>query len=109
MTPRKTKTLRMPPSPEPWQVAHPHAAGIDVHQATHWVAVPPDHAPPPPADHPADLPPYVRTFGTCTADLEALADWLKTCGVTTVALEATGVYGMPLFEVLERRGFVSSQ
>ena len=47
----------------------------------------------------------VREFGTFTADLEALADWLKQCGVTTVAMESTGVYWIPLFELLERRGF----
>jgi hypothetical protein len=47
----------------------------------------------------------VRCFGTCTADLEMLADWLRQCGVTTVAMEATGVYWIALFELLERRGF----
>jgi transposase len=47
----------------------------------------------------------VREFGTFTADLEALADWLKKCGVTSVAMESTGVYWIPLFELLERRGF----
>jgi transposase len=105
MTPRRMKTLRMPPQPaEPLRVQHPHAAGIDVHAAQHWVAVPPDAAPPS-ADHPSNLPPHVRKFGACTADLEALADWLRVCGVTTVAMESTGVYWIPLFELLERRGF----
>jgi transposase len=69
------------------------------------VAVPPEAAPPPPTDHPPNLPPHVRKFGACTADLEALADWLAACGVTTVALESTGVYRIPLLELLERRGF----
>jgi transposase len=106
MTPRRTKTFRMRPQPaEPLRVHHPHAAGIDVHAAQHWVAVPPEAAPPPPADHPPHLPPHVRKFGACTADLEVLADWLGACGVTTVAMESTGVYWMPLFELLERRGF----
>jgi transposase len=84
----------------------PHAAGIDVHAARHWVAVPPGSAPPhrpPPRRGP--LPPHVRAFGACTADLDALADWLRDCGVTDVAMEATGVYWVPLFELLERRGF----
>jgi hypothetical protein len=82
MTPRKTKTLRMSPQPdEPLRVQNPHAAGIDVHAAEHWVAVPSEAAPSPPADHPPNLPPYVRRFGACTADLEALADWLQLCGV----------------------------
>jgi transposase len=54
---------------------------------------------------PADRDPEpVRRFGTCTADLEALADWLQRCGVTTVAMESTGVYWVPLYELLERRG-----
>ncbi|HZY85649.1 MAG TPA: IS110 family transposase [Gemmataceae bacterium] len=105
MTPRAHKHFRMPAQPaEPLRVVHPHAAGIDVHSAVHWVAVPPDHAPPPPADHPPNLPPYVRKFGACTADLEALADWLQRCGITTVAMESTGVYWVALFELLERRG-----
>jgi transposase len=59
-----------------------------------WVAVPPDR----------DAQP-VRYFGTCTVDLEAIADWLLACQVTTVAMESTGVYWIPLFEVLEARGF----
>ncbi len=106
MTPRRTKTLGMDPQPaEPLRVHNPHAAGIDVHAAQHWVAVPPEAAPPPAADHPPHLPPHVRKFGACTADLEALADWLAACGVATVAMESTGVYWIPLFELLERRGF----
>src|SRR5580704_17934552 len=92
MTPRRTKNLRMPPQPaEPLRVQKPAAAGIDVHAAEHWVAVPPDQAPPAPPDHPSNLPPYVRRFGACTADLEMLADWLAACGATTVAMESTGV------------------
>ena len=75
------------------QVCHPHAAGIDIGEAEHWVAVPPGRDPQP-----------VRRFGTFTADLDALADWLIDCGVTTVAMESTGVYWIPLFELLEARG-----
>jgi transposase len=106
MTPRRTKTCRSHPQPaEPLRVQNPHAAGIDVHAAQHWVAVPPEAAGPPAADHPPHLPPHVRPFGACTADLEALADWLAACGVTAVAMESTGVYWIPLFELLERRGF----
>jgi len=107
MTPRRQQNFRFAPgtTPEPLQVKNPHAAGIDVHSAEHWVAVPPDHAPPPPADHPPNLPAYVRTLGACTADLEALADWLQACRITTVAMESTGVYWIALFELLERRGF----
>jgi transposase len=105
MTPRKQKNLRVVVAPEPLRVAHAHAAGIDVHAREHWVAVPPDQAPPPPADHSPNLPPHVRKFGTCTADLEACADFLQQAGVKTVAMESTGVYWIPLFELLERQGF----
>ena len=47
----------------------------------------------------------VRCFETFTADLEAIADWLERCGVETVAMESTGVYWIPLYELLEQRGF----
>lgn len=70
------------------------AAGIDVGSESHFVAVPPGSS-----DHP------VREFGVLTKDLYAIADWLKECGVETVAMESTGVYWVPLFEVLEERGF----
>ena len=73
---------------------NPHAAGVDLGAREHWVAVPQDR-------HPQ----AVRGFGTFTADLEALADWLKECRITSVAMEATGVYWIPLFQLLERRGF----
>ena len=108
MTSRKSKSGRVPvgrEAVERLQVTHAHAAGIDVHSSAHWVAVSPGSAPAPPRDHPATLPPHVRKFGACTADLEMLADWLKACGVTTVAMESTGVYWIALFELLERRGF----
>jgi hypothetical protein len=47
----------------------------------------------------------VRVFGTFTPDLHSLADWLERCGVTTVAMESTGVYWIPVYEILEERGF----
>jgi transposase len=75
-------------------VVHPHAAGIDVGATEHYVAIPG-----------SDGLAQVRRFGACTADLEALADWLAAGGVTTVALESTGVFWIPLFELLEERGF----
>ena len=73
---------------------HPDAAGIDIGGSTHYVAVPADRDSEP-----------VRSFGAFTEDLFALADWLSACRITTVAMEATGVYWIPLFEILERRGF----
>ena len=75
-------------------IAHPNAADIDVGSASHFVAVPPDHD---------DAP--VRELPSFTAHLNTLADWLKVCAVDIVAMESTGVYGIPLFELLEARGF----
>jgi transposase len=75
------------------EVMHPHAAGIDVGNSTHYVAVRPDRDPDP-----------VRRFDCFTADLHRLADWLLQCGVTTVALQSTGVYWIPVYEILEARG-----
>jgi transposase len=105
MTPRTQKNFRQRRSAESLHRTNPHAAGIDIHAAVHWVAVPPQSAPPPPPDHPPHLPAHVRRFGACTADLHLLADWLTQCGVTTVAMESTGIYWIPLFELLESRGF----
>jgi transposase len=70
------------------------AAGIDIGSDRHMVAVPEGR------DEVS-----VREFGTFTADLEAIATWLEQCGVKTVAMESTGIYWIPLFEVLDRRGF----
>lgn len=71
----------------------PNAAGIDVGASSHWVAAPPHVAVE-----------SIREFGAMTDDLNAMADWLLACGVDTVALESTGVYWIPVFEVLEQRG-----
>ena len=76
------------------RVLNRNAAGIDIGSNEHWVAVPPDRDPEP-----------VRRFAAFTADLVALADWLRQCGVTSVVMEATGVYWIPLFQILETRGF----
>jgi hypothetical protein len=78
---------------------------IDIHATVHWVAVPPASASVPPPNHPANLPAHVRSFGACTADLHQLAYWLGQCGVKTGAMESTGIYWIPLFELLESRGF----
>jgi transposase len=71
-----------------------NAAGIDVGATAHFVAVPADR----------DAEP-VREFRTFTGDRYRLAEWLTACGIETVALESTGVYWLPLFQVLEERGF----
>lgn len=75
-------------------LAHPDAAGIDIGSASHFVAVPHDRD-----DQP------VREFKSFTADLYRLAQWLKDCGVTAVAMESTGVYWIPLYELLDSQGF----
>jgi transposase len=74
-------------------VMEPNAAGIDIGAREMFVAVPARRD-----DNP------VRVFATFTEDLEQLADWLAQCGVTTVAMESTGVYWIPLYEILEARG-----
>lgn len=86
--------VRNPELPPQLRQVHLHAAGIDIGSESHWVAVPPD----------ADEKP-VRQFGAFTGELEKLADWLKRCGIETVVMESTGVYWIPLFELLEARGF----
>lgn len=75
-------------------VIEPNAAGIDVGATEIFVSVPADRDPEP-----------VRCFPTFTVDLERLADWLQLCQVRTVAMESTGVYWIPLFQILERRKF----
>jgi transposase len=83
---------------------NPNAAGIDVHSDMHMVCVPADRVSPAEAKA-AGAPANVRRFGANSCDLTAIADWLAQCGVTTVAMEATGVYWIPLFELLQSRGF----
>lgn len=73
---------------------NPNVAGIDCGAARHFVAVPPDRAVTP-----------VRSFATVTSDLRRLVQWLKECRVTSVAMEATGVYWIPIYEMLEADGF----
>ncbi len=85
---------------QPSQVGKPNfslinqnAAGIDIGSAEHWVCVPPDR-----------VSENVRRFGCFTPDLVAMADWLIESGVETVAMESTGVYWIPVFQILEQRG-----
>ena len=86
-------------------ITHRHAAGIDVHAAEHFVAVAPEDVPAGFVSPDRKLPAGVRKFGANTADLEAIADWLKECRVETVAMESTGVYWIPLYDLLASRGF----
>ena len=84
---KSSKARRSPTKP------NKHAAGIDVGAEVHYVAVDTD-----------STSESVRCFGALTADLHALADWLVQCKVRTVAMESTGVYWIPLFQILEARG-----
>ena len=74
-------------------IQQPCAAGVDIGAREIFVAV----------HHDPDGQP-VRRFGAFTEDLERIADWLERCGVTTAAMESTGVYWIPLYEILDRRG-----
>src|SRR5437762_14274046 len=109
MSPRANKagpSTKTSPPPQPasgpgkrltrWEVINPHAAGIDVGATSHYVAVPPDSV--------ADNEKNVRVFGAFTPDLHSLVDWLKTWGVTTVAIESTGMYWVALYQILEACG-----
>ena len=91
---KKEWTRRLQSEDPGLEVVHPQAAGIDVGNSAHYVAVRPDRDPEP-----------VRRFECFTADLYRLSDWLKSCGVNTVALQSTGVYWIPLYDILEERGF----
>jgi transposase len=100
-----SKTISTPDSPQAKPVrkrgkapvlgiAYPNACGIDIGSTSHFVAVPADRD-----DEP------VREFPAFTADLERLVQWLRECAVTAVAMESTGVYWIPLYEMLDAAGF----
>jgi hypothetical protein len=74
-------------------IVHANAGGIDVGNESHFVAVPPDRARDP-----------VQEFGCWTADLKRMAEWLKACRIDTVAMQATGVYSIPLHDILTGHG-----
>jgi transposase len=74
-------------------VVHPNAAGIDIGNESHYVAVPPDR----------DAEP-VRQFACFTEALQRMATWLKSCGIDTVAMQSTGVYWLPVYEILTEEG-----
>jgi len=75
------------------EVVHPDAAGIDIGNGSHYVAVPPSRDSQP-----------VRRFGCTTAELKAIADWLKQCGIRTVAMQSTSVYWVAVYDILEQAG-----
>lgn len=75
------------------EIVHPDAAGIDIGNESHHVAVPPTWDSQP-----------VRRFGRNTSELNAMADWLKQCRIRTVAMQSTGVYWIAVFDILEEAG-----
>src|SRR5580700_1128763 len=75
------------------EVVHPDAAGIDIGNESHYVAVPPSRDNQP-----------VRRFGCTTAELKAMAAWLKQCAIRTVAMQSTGVYWIAVYDILEQTG-----
>jgi len=93
MKQKKLSREKAPKFPKHLQHLNHHAAGIDVGSRSHFVAV---------SEGTVDQP--VREFFTFTDDLERLAEWLISCGVTTVAMESTGIYWIPVFELLELHG-----
>jgi hypothetical protein len=76
------------------EVVHTDASGIDIGNASHYVAVPPDRDSQP-----------VRCFGCTTAELREMAAWLKQCGICSVAMQSTGVYWIAVYDILEEAGF----
>ena len=90
MTPKRSKSRHDRKMP----MVHPNAAAIDIGATMHMAAVRADRAQEP-----------VRSFGTFTADLHRLVDWFTECGVETVVMESTSVYWIPIFELLDARGF----
>lgn len=90
----RSKSNKKKSSASELKVIHPTAAGIDLGSKEHWVCVPAQTSETP-----------VRAFGCTTPELFSLADWLNECGVTTVAMESTGVEWVPLFQILTARQF----
>src|ERR1700746_2278075 len=90
---RKELARRLQSGDRGLELFHPHAEGIEVGNGVNSVAVRPDRDPQP-----------VRRFECFTADLNRLTDWLQQCGAKTVAMQSTGVYWIPLYEILEERG-----
>jgi len=90
---RKELSRRLQSDNPGLDVVHPDAAGIDVGNEAHYVAVRPDR----------DAEP-VRRFECFTADLYRLAAWLKKCKVKTIVMQSTGVYWIPLYDIYGRTG-----
>ena len=92
---KKRKTKKPKKNVAEFELINPNAAGIDIGAEFHYVAVPKGR------DSEGE---DVKSFGTFTCDLYALAHWLKACQIETVAMESTSVYWIPLFEILDSEG-----
>jgi transposase len=90
---RREVTRRIQAEDLSLEIVHPDAAGIDIGNESHYVAVPSSRDSQP-----------VRRFGCTTAELREMAAWLKQCGIRTVALQSTGVYWIPVYDILEEAG-----
>lgn len=95
MARKKMKAKKHKRAAQIFKSIQPDSAGIDLGSREHWVAGPPNQ----------DNSPNVERFGTTTPELIRLAEWLEKQGVKTVAMESTGVYWIPVFEILDNRGF----
>jgi transposase len=93
-TQRREMTRKIQSEDLSLEVVHPDAAGIDIGNESHYVAVPSTRDSQP-----------VRRFGCTTAELKAMADWLKQCRIRTIALQSTGVYWVSVYDILEEAGF----
>jgi transposase len=91
---RKELTRRIRSDDPGLEIVHQHVAGIDIGNESHYVAVPPACDPEP-----------VQEFGSWTADLVRMAEWLKSCGIKHVVMQSTGVYWIAVYDVLEQAGF----
>ena len=90
---RRELAARLNAADPGFEIVHQHAAGIDIGNESHYVAVPPGRDEQP-----------IREFGSWTADLERMAQWLKACGIESVVMQSTGVYWMSVYEVLQSHG-----
>jgi transposase len=90
---RRELAQRLGKSDPQLEIVHPNAAGIDIGNESHFVAVAGNR----------DAQP-VREFGCWTSDLERMAEWLTQCGIDTVLMQATGVYWIPVYDVLRQKG-----
>jgi transposase len=90
---RREFTRKMQAEDLSLEVVHPDAAGVDIGNQSHYAAVPSSRDSRP-----------VRRFGCATAEVREMAAWLKQCGIRTVALQSTGVYWIPVYDILEEAG-----